>query len=385
MKDAGSLRLVGRADELEQLCRRLAGADWLAVDTEFLRERTYHPKLCLVQVATAAEVFLIDPLALDDLGPLLDLLCDPGIVKVLHAARQDLEIFWNLRGAVPAPVFDTQIAAMLVGLPEQVGYAALVQHRLGVRLDKAHSRTDWSQRPLSAEQLEYAAEDVTYLAQLYPGLRDELAGQGRLDWLAPEFDALVDPARYENRPEDAWLRIKGTERLQGPQLAVLQRLAAWREETAVRTDRPRKWVLSDDALLALARARPRDKFALKRVRGLNYPQQQEHGETLLRLIAEAGGEKPRTRSGGEPREPLDTGQLAVVDLLMATLRTRAAEAGVNPGALGGRKDLERLVRGERDVPLLRGWRLKLAGERLLAVLEGEVALRARDARGVDIG
>ena len=186
---------------LGDLCNRLAGAEWIAVDTEFLREKTYYPQLCLLQVGTPAVTACVDPLALTDLGPLLDLLYDPAIAKVFHACHQDLEIFYNLRGSVPGPVFDTQIAAPLLGHPEQMGYAGLVEALLGVTLEKAHARADWTRRPLPESQLRYAADDVIYLAQLYPVLRAELAKHGRLQWLADDFAALGDPERYASHPD----------------------------------------------------------------------------------------------------------------------------------------------------------------------------------------
>ncbi|HKJ09429.1 MAG TPA: ribonuclease D, partial [Gammaproteobacteria bacterium] len=209
---------VDTPEALAELCRRLDGCDWLALDTEFHREKTYYPQFCLLQLATPELVAWVDPLTVPDLGPLLELLNGEQIVKVFHAARQDLEIFYHLTGRVPAPVFDTQVAAPLLGHPDQAGYGALVSAVLGVNLSKGHARADWTRRPLPAKQLEYALDDVRYLARLYPQLRDELQQRGRLQWLAEDFAALVDPAQYENPPASAWRRIRGTDRLRAAQL-----------------------------------------------------------------------------------------------------------------------------------------------------------------------
>ena len=252
MTDSGHIPFIDDQRGLATVCATLSQAPWFAIDTEFLREKTYYPKLCLVQVATPDMVACIDPLVLDDITPLLDVIFDQQITKVMHAARQDMEIFYHLRGTVPAPVFDTQIAALLLGLPDQVGYGGLVQELLGVKLHKLHSRTDWSQRPLDGEQLHYAADDVIYLAQAYQLMQEKLWESDRLDWLAGDFQALSDPALYAAHPETAWLRVKGANKLSGAALAALQALAAWREDKAQTLDRPRDWVLRDDVLLDLS-------------------------------------------------------------------------------------------------------------------------------------
>ena len=209
MTDSGHIPFIDEQRALETVCATLSQAPWFAIDTEFLREKTYYPKLCLVQVATPDMVACIDPLTLDDITPLLDVIFDQQITKVMHAARQDMEIFYHLRGTVPAPVFDTQIAALLLGLPDQVGYGGLVQELLGVRLHKLHSRTDWSQRPLDEAQVDYAADDVIYLAQAYQLMQEKLRESDRLDWLADDLRSLSDPALYAAHPENAWLRVKG--------------------------------------------------------------------------------------------------------------------------------------------------------------------------------
>lgn len=371
---------IDQAAALIDACGELRRHDWLALDTEFIREKTFYPKLCLIQVATPdLQLFCIDPLALD-IDPLLEVFYDPGITKVLHAARQDLEIFHQLRGSLPAPVFDTQLAAPLLGYPEQTGYANLVRERLGVELPKGHSRTDWAQRPLSADQLRYAADDVYHLARLYPALRAALAEQGRLDWLTPDFDLLLDPETYIVHPEAAWQRIREATRLKGASLAILQDLAAWREERAQREDRPRKWILPDDTLATLARLKPKRRVELERARGLNPGLIRQHGDELIERIQAARTREPLPLPAFTRLPPLAPAEEAALDLLQGVLRLIATDNGINPGVLGGRKDLEKLLRGRDDCPLLQGWRRRLAGDRLLAVLAGEHQAGIRDGR-----
>lgn len=371
---------IDSAAELQQLCITLRRHPWLTLDTEFIREKTYRPRLCLIQVANPEVVACIDPLAIDDLTPLLDLLYDPAMTKVLHAARQDLEIFHEMRGDLPQPLFDTQIAATLLGQGDQVGYAALVSEELGIALDKGHARTDWCQRPLSPEQINYAADDVRHLREVYLRQYQRLEAMGRLEWLEEDFDALLDPGLYRNPPELAWHRIKGANRLKGVQLAVLQRLAAWREERAQQLDKPRRWIVGDDQLLDMARLMPLQSGQLDRLRGLEEGTKRRYAEEWFTLIAEAKQipreqwpvlkEGPRLQSTQEP----------VVDALMALLRSCCDAAQVTPAAVASRRDLERLVLGDSEVPLLHGWRAAIAGEPLAAFLRGESALSIQQGR-----
>ncbi len=377
MSDAPPVEFVDSTAALADLVARLDGCEWLAVDTEFLREKTYYPKLCLLQVAIPGTVACIDPLAIDDLSPMLDLLLDDGITKVFHAARQDLEIFYNLSGRVPAPVFDTQVAAPLLGYPDQVGYGNLVKAVLGVNLDKLHTRADWSERPLSPDQLRYAADDVIYLMDIYRDLRERLAERGRLDWLADDFLRLSSETLYHTSPADAWLRVKGGNRLNGARLSILQSLAAWRESQAIQRDRPRGWLLRDDALVDIARHRPDSMAALKKIRGLNERLLQRDGAALLELVSDAAGNKPVPFPGKRRETPLTPPQDALLDVMMAVVRLTAVDNDMNPTSLATRKQLESLLRGDEDSELLQGWRRPLLGERLQGMLEGEQQLTIR--------
>ena len=374
---------IDQPQALREFCAELRSRQWLALDTEFLRESTYYPQLCLLQLATPERIAVIDPLRLGDLEPLLDLLFDTAVLKVVHAGRQDFEIFFHLRQHVPAPVFDTQIAAPLLGYVDQIGYGPLVQEVLNVRLPKTHSRTDWSHRPLSSAQINYAADDVRYLAQLYPRMYDELARRGRLEWLRADFEALAAPATYQVVAADTWLRVKGYERLRGVQLAALQLLAAWREEAAQREDKPRKWLLGDDVLLAVAKAMREAEGDLGRIRGLHARVLKQYARELLALIRQAKSHTPEPPPEGRRPQPLEPWQEPVVDVLSAVVKQIAAREDLHPSVLASRKDLERIVRGDRELAALSGWRGELLKAPLLAVLGGEQGLRVT-ASGLEL-
>ncbi len=374
------IQYIDSAAELASFCAQLAAADWMALDTEFLREKTYYPKLCLLQIATPDSVACIDPLALDNLDPILDLVFDAGITKVMHSARQDMEIFYHLRGAAPDSVFDTQIAALLLGYPDQVGYGNLVREVLDVNLEKLHTRADWSLRPLTRDQVDYAADDVIYLVDVYRNLHARLAERGRLEWLDEDFARLSSDALYSNPPEDAWLRVKGSNRLKGAALAVLQSLAGWRESLAQQRDRPRGWILKDDALVEIARHRPASVAELGRIRGLQDAFIRNNGEQMISLIAAAGKQLPVPVPDTGSRLRMAPEQDALVDVMSAVVRISGIEHALNPAVLASRKQLERLVSGDADVDVMHGWRRKLVGERLQALLSGELSLSVRDGK-----
>jgi ribonuclease D len=372
---------VDTPEGLAALCERLRGEPVLAVDTEFLREKTYYAQLCLLQIAGEDIIACVDPLALKDhLGPLLDVLYDTSITKVMHSARQDLEIFFDLRGALPRPLFDTQVAATLLGFADQVGYAPLVKDMEGVELDKAHTRTDWSQRPLDDEQVSYAADDVRYLLSIYRKQRARLESMGRLAWLQKDFDELTDIALYAPPESELWKRVRGTQKLGRSQLAVLQALTEWREREAKRANRPRRWILKDEVMVDIARRGPQSREELEKIRDLEAKTLQRHGDALLGVIREAK-ESPESQWPSRPEyRRLEPAQEGLVDLLMALVRTRGAEKAVSPALLASRAELEALVSGDRDCHVLHGWRSEVVGAELLAVLNGEVAVRVVDGR-----
>ncbi len=368
--------------ELEAFGARIAQAPFIAVDTEFMRETTYWPKLCLVQVASAQASAVIDPLADGlDLGPLLAVLADEKVQKVFHAARQDVEIFNNL-GVLPRPLFDTQIAGMAAGFGEQIAYDALVRQMLRIELDKSSRFTDWARRPLSQAQLDYALADVTHLAALYPQLRARLEQAGRLAWVTEEMAQLTDPELYDVDPENAWRRLK-PRKFAAKYLSVLRSVAAWRERTAQTRDQPRGRILKDDAIDEIATQTPTDLDGLNRLRSL--PKGfggSRFGAELIEAIkqglADPEGYAPKIeRSGTSPQPPSG----AIVELLKVLLKARAEDAGVAAKLIATVSDLERIAADDHaDTPALHGWRREAFGEDALKLKHGELALVLDGAR-----
>ena len=356
---------MDRTDEAAALAREWAGVGQLAVDTEFVRESTYSAQLCLLQVSDGTRAVCLDMLALEGPGPFAELLADPAVRKVFHSARQDLEVLNEHLGAVPRPVWDTQVAAAMLGYPDQVGYTQLTGAELGVTLPKDHARTDWSRRPLSDEQLRYAAADVMWLLPLAQRLEDELERLGRREWALAESAALCDPGLYAFDAVGAWRRVKGAGQLAGAALVRVVALAHWREEEARRANRPRRWILKDEAMLALAERNPADHEALARAEALPPAVLRRHGETLLALLREAAQAEPPERPAPARMEPA---QDRLARKLMARLRELAEQHRISAPLLATRKDVEALVLGRRDLPLLEGWRRELAGEELLGML-----------------
>lgn len=376
MRDATLITTTG---QLSAAVFRMRSASRLAIDTEFMRERNYYPQLCLVQVATDSDCFLVDPLEGLALDELLALLAEPARVKVLHAARQDLEVLYLAGGRVPLPVFDTQIAAGLLGLAPQLGYAELVARRLGHSIDKGQTRTDWSRRPLTPEQLAYAADDVHHLLQLHSDLEAALAAQGRREWLVEDAAAFADESLYRTAPAEAWRRLKGIGRLKPPERATARALAGWREERAIAADKPRGWILADEALLGIATLAPADLDALSGVRSLQPAVVRKRGEELLALVADA-----RAAVVDDEPEPqgrrLESHETALVARLMDEARAEAGRIGVSPELLVTRRDVEALVLGQAEPALLRGWRRDAIGERLRALAGTAIAQAPPAAR-----
>jgi ribonuclease D len=355
---------VSTSAELLHALERLAPSDFVAIDTEFMRESTYYPKLCLIQVASADVCALIDPLTSTDLDPLWQFVADRARVKVLHAARQDLEVLSLANETLPGPIFDTQVAASLLGHPAQIGYGALVAERLGHTLPKDHTRTDWSRRPLSSEQLQYAADDVRYLAPLYVELRNALGSAGRLDWLYEDTSELESADLHRTEPQAAWRRLKGLERLKPEQRATAKLLAEWREALAIRSNRPRGWILADDALRQIAEQLPASVQELEGIRALPPAVIRRRGEELAAIV-----ERGRAAAGSEaaaatPVRP-DSQQLAMVTKLMNFTRAQAEQLRISPETLATRRDVEQLVYSRRTGHLLEGWRRGVIGERLI--------------------
>jgi ribonuclease D len=367
---------------LADFCARAAAAPYVTVDTEFLRERTYYAKLCLIQMAykgTGPETaVIVDPMAEGlDLTPFYDLLQAPGTVKVFHAARQDIEIFVVERGIVPAPLFDTQVAAMVCGFGEQASYETLVRKIAKAEIDKSSRFTDWSRRPLSEAQLAYALDDVTYLRQVYETLAARLKRTRRADWVAEEMAILKDPATYTTNPDEAWERVRT--RSASPRfLAVLRELARFREDYAQAKDVPRSRVFKDDALLELASTRPVTEADLSKSRLLlREGRKADVAEGILAAVKRAMALPNDALPRAEPREDQGYVNPALADLLRVLLKARAEDEGVAARLIAPTSDLDRLAGGARDVPALTGWRFKVFGEAALALCEGRVGLAVK--------
>ena len=369
--------LITTTEALTDLCGRLAKADFICVDTEFMRENTYWPELCLIQIADTNEAAAVDPMAPGiDLAPLLDLLVDnEDVLKVFHAGGQDVEIIYNLTQRTPHPIFDTQIAMMAISQSEQIGYSNLVESWLGMAVDKGARFTDWSRRPLDARQLEYAIGDVTHLAKIFPRMLKRLVKTGRGEWLDAEMEKLADPENYRNDPATAWLRIRAAGR-NPAMLGRLKALAAWREDEAQDKNIPRGRIARDETLADIASHPPKTQADLAKVRGLSPGwRDNEIGRRLMATLAAAtplsdAELPPRTPRGA----PLGKEGALVADLLKLLLKIRSREIDVASRLLARSDDLELLAAGVRKgLPLLEGWRYEQFGRDAVELVEGKVA------------
>jgi len=375
--------VVADTAALKAFCSRLSQAPFITVDTEFMRESTFWAELCLVQIAGPDEAGIVDPLAQGiDLAPFYALMANEAVTKVFHAARQDIEIFVKQAGAVPHPIFDTQVAAMVCGYGDQVSYDQLVHRVTGNHIDKSSRFTDWSRRPLTAKQIAYAISDVTYLRDIYLSLSAQLAEQDRTTGVDEEMAVLTDIVTYRTHPEDAWQRLKM--RVKKPrQLAILQALAAWREREAQERNVPRGRVLKDDAIYELALQQPRDAEAMGHLRTI--PRGFERSSAARGILAaiEEAFSLPEKDLPRVPRpRPAPEHSSAAAELLKVLLKMVAEEHGVAARIIAGADDLERIAADDQaDVPALRGWRRKLFGEQALALKRGDLAL-SMSHRGV---
>ncbi len=388
------MKTIMTTEDLAVFCRQAAKFPYVTVDTEFLRERTYYSKLCLIQLAHPGEdgpdggddsAVLVDPLVEGfSLEPLYELFRDPGVVKVFHAARQDLEIFQVEAGLIPAPLFDTQVAAMVCGFGEQAGYETLVRKIAKAEIDKSSRFTDWSRRPLSEAQQAYALADVTHLRVIYEWLAAQLEKSGRSRWVAEELAVLNDPATYRVDPDEAWLRVKT--RSNAPKfLAALRELAKFREAYAQQRDVPRSRVFKDEALVELASTRPANDKDLSRSRLLlREARKGDIADGILAAISDAAAlPSDRMPKAEKPRDQLQVNP-ALADLLRVLLKARSEAEGVAAKLIATSADLDAIAAGERDVHALHGWRREVFGEEALALCEGRVGLAAKGAQVVTV-
>ncbi len=376
------MSLIATTAELQALCARLSTAGFITVDTEFMRERTYWAQLCLIQIAGPDEATAIDPLAEDmDLTPLFDLLANPDVLKVFHAARQDIEIFYHLSGKIPTPLFDTQVAAMVCGFGDSVGYETLASRLAGARIDKSSRFSDWSNRPLTERQLAYALADVTHLRVVYDKLSRRMARTGRAHWLAEEMAVLTNPATYQVAPEDAWQRLKV--RNANPRFrALLREVAAWREREAQARDVPRGRVLRDEALIEIAAQAPTNPTELGRLRGIGRGfADGRQGEEVLAAVARAKAlpDDALPPSSREPDPP--SGLAPLVDLLRVLLKMKSEQHNVANRLIASASDLDAIAADDdAPVPALSGWRREVFGADALDLKHGRLALAVSGTR-----
>ncbi len=369
--------IVTTAD-LEAACIELAKSEFITIDTEFLRETTFWPELCLIQMASPTTEVLVDPLAKGlDMKPFFELMANANVLKVFHAARQDIEIIYNRGGLIPHPIFDTQVAAMVCGFGDSVSYDQLVSRTKGVQIDKSSRFTDWSRRPLSEKQLDYALADVTHLRDVYLYLKAELEREGRSSWLSEEMDVLEARETYDMHPDDAWQRLKM--RLRKPQeLAILKYVAAWREREARSRNVPRSRVIKDDAIYEIAQQQPKDAEALGRLRTIPKGWERSSSGAAVVEAVNAALALPKAEMPHAPRQTqAPEGAAAAAELLKVLLKLISEKHGVAPKVIANSEDLDKIAaEGEKaEVAALSGWRRELFGEPALQLIQGHVALR----------
>jgi len=380
------MNMITTTDDLAAACERLARHPFITIDTEFLRETTFWPKLCVVQLASVDEALVVDALAEGlDLAPFFALMSNPNVLKVFHAGRQDIEIVWHLAGIIPTPVFDTQVAAMVLGHGDSISYDQLVQRLTGEVLDKSLRFTDWSRRPLSAAQVAYAEADVTHLRDVFLKLDADLKKRGRADWVGEEMAVLTSPDTYRQEPERAWERLRSRAR-KPKDLAVLMEVAAWREREAQSRDTPRSRILKDDVIGEIASQHPTTIEKLGQLRAIPKGfERSRAGEMIVEAVKAGLARDPKTLPRIERDRPLSNGASATVELLKVLLRMTSEQHGVAAKVIATVDDLERIAsEDEPDVGALRGWRGELFGDRAMALKSGRLALAMQRGRVIAI-
>lgn len=365
---------IDNDEALAQFCATLGQAAYCAIDTEFIRESTYYAELALIQIGSGEHLACIDPLAITDFTPFAELLAKPELLKLFHSCSQDLEILYQKFGAVPTPIFDTQLAAAVLGYNHQISYADLVQQICGVALEKKHTRANWMRRPLSQDELDYAMDDVRYLLTVYERLNEQLQVSRRDGWMEKDLRALADPAKYEVDLSQVWKRLKGVLKLKGEKLQIASDLCRWREELAQKQNRPRRWIVKDDTLIELARQKPISKADLSSIPELQEKTIRRYGAELLAIIARAAKVDPADWPQHDKVDSLDRQQLALGDCLMALCRVIAEENDIALATLVVRKDIDNLILNSKSSRLTQGWRFTMVGEKLLEFIHGQSSI-----------
>lgn len=363
--------------QLATFCAALTQQKWLALDTEFIREKTYYPNLALIQIASDTKIACIDPLGITDFKPLTDLLDDYNIVKIFHSPSQDLELFAHVFKAVPQNIFDTQLAASLLGIGNQISYADLVYTICKVLLAKKHTRTDWSRRPLSDSELAYAFDDVRYLGDIYQTLNDKLIAAGRINWLSQDFKTMSDIDHYQTPYNALWKKLRGAQKLKGNELNYADQLSQWREKRAMHKNLPKRWILKDADIIDIARLKPTDLSGFSAIRTLNERFIKQYGDTIIKLLSDADNIAEDLRPKYEKFKSLSDNQQAKADCLMAICRRCAVKNDMAMASLANKKDIDKMILG-KDSKLLSGWRYEMAGETCKQFLNGELSLNVID-------
>lgn len=359
--------VITTPNELEAVMDTISKSNWIAIDTEFMRESSYYPKLCLIQLATKEVCVCIDVLALKQLDKLLGILADPNYLKVFHSARQDIEVLFADYSIIPTPIFDTQIATSMLGPDEQISYAELVDQYLSIQLDKTESRTDWSKRPLTAAQITYALNDVRYLGALYQQLSSSLSDKNRSHWLEEECIAITNIDNYQIDPDDAWKNVKGVGKAQGAILVRVRQLAGWREQTAKNRNLPRQWILRDRAIIELANMQIHSVTEISNYIETQWPKALRHRDAIIEILLNPTEHTSSTIPNNTADFRLSKSQQSQVKQLMKYMRTRALELNVSPSLLANRKSIENLVLGKNS-KVNSGWRSSQIGDELMKIL-----------------
>jgi len=363
---------------LARFCSALDEASYCAIDTEFVRESTYYPELALIQIAGGDLLGCVDPLAITDFAPLADLLVRQDLIKIFHSSPQDLEILYQKFGQVPAPVFDTQLAAAVLGYSHQISYADLVLQITGVQLEKKYTRANWIRRPLSQEELDYAMDDVRYLVAVYHELDSRLESTRRRSWIERDLQAMSNADNYEVDQARLWQRLRGVQKLKGERLQIASELCRWREQLAQQQNRPRRWIVKDDVIVELARHKPASLEALAKIPELSDKTVKRHGEKILKVIAEASRVDAAQWPQHDSIKNLNSRQMALGDCLMALCRMISDNNSIALATLATRKDIDNLILNQKSSRLAQGWRFAMAGEQLLEFIHGQSAISVED-------
>lgn len=366
---------IETSDQLLEFCDKVKSSEYCAIDTEFIREKTYYPVLSLIQIASEQHMACIDPLVVDNFSPLVALIKNQNLIKVFHSPSQDLEILFQQFSCMPQPIFDTQLAAAVIGYDHQIGYADLVNKITGVKLDKKHTRANWNRRPLSQDEINYAMDDVRYLLPVYRALNKALEEKKRYAWIKNDLLAMTSISNYQGNTADLWKRLKGVQKLKGVELQIARQLCQWREQMAQQKNLPRRWIVKDDLLIEIARLKPSKVADLDAIRDINERFIERHGNKLLQIIAEALSTPATEWPQLDVKKSLSTHQQALGDCLMALCRIIAEDNQIALATLATRKDIDSLIINRKNSRLSQGWRFNMVGERLLNFLYGQSVLR----------